>query len=79
MPVIREHVRLHGFPQADRHRHHILDPAPHQDGTVLLRREESDVSHDCATCQAPLLEGCRLDRLPGLVFRCNACGAYSIP
>ncbi len=79
MPLIREHVRLHGFPQADRARHQLLEPSAEQEGTVLLRREESDVAHDCATCQASLLEGCRLDRLPGLVFRCSACGGYSIP
>lgn len=79
MTAIQEHVRLHGFPQADHTRHRIIEPAADQVGSVLLRREESDVSHDCAICQAPLLEGCRLDRLPGLVFHCSTCGGYSIP
>ena len=79
MPEIKQHVRLHDFPQADSQRHTIIAPAADQIGTVLRRREDSDISHDCATCAAPLLEGCRLDRLPGLVFQCSACGGYSIP
>jgi len=79
MPLIREHVRLHAFPQADRARHQLLDPAPDGEGSVLLSREDSDVTHDCATCGAALLEGCRLDRLPGIVFGCRVCGEYSIP
>jgi predicted RNA-binding Zn-ribbon protein involved in translation (DUF1610 family) len=79
VPTIREHVRLQLFPQADRTRHDLLEPDPGQEGTVLLRREQSATSHDCGACGAPLLEGCRLDRLPGKVFRCAACGAYCIP
>jgi hypothetical protein len=79
MPIIREHVRLHAFPQADRARHHLLDPDPDGEGTVLLRRDDSEIAHDCATCGVPLLEGCRLDRLPGVVFGCRACGGYSVP
>lgn len=79
MSVITEHVRLHQFPSADPGRHEIIEPAPGQAGTVLLRREDSAVSHDCGACGAALLEGCRLDRLPGKVFHCRACGAYGIP
>jgi predicted RNA-binding Zn-ribbon protein involved in translation (DUF1610 family) len=79
MPTIAKHVRLHAFPQADPTRHHILGAGPDQGGTLLLQREESEDSHDCSACGAPLLEGCRLDRLPGVVFRCRVCGAYSIP
>lgn len=79
MASIREHVRLHAFPHADPARHHLLDPDPDGAGTVLLRRRDSDVAHECATCGAVLLEGCRLDRLPGVVFGCRACGGYSVP
>ena len=79
MPTITTHVRLHPFPQADPARHTILAPEPAQHGTVLLEREESELAHDCGTCGATLLAGCRLDRLPGVVFRCSACTAYSIP
>ena len=77
--TITEHVRLHLFPQADRQRHDILGPLADQNHTVLLHREDSTVSHDCGACGAPLLEGCRLDRLPGKVFACGACGAFCIP
>jgi hypothetical protein len=56
MPTIAKHVRLHAFPQA----------GPDQGGTLLLLREESEDSHDCSACGALLLEGCRLDRLPGV-------------
>ena len=79
MPTIATHVRLHPFPQADPARHSIMEPGPDQDGTLLLEREESELAHDCNACGASLLAGCRLDRLPGLVFHCRACGAYSIP
>lgn len=79
MPTITTHVRLHAFPQADPARHAILAPGPTQEGTVLLEREESELAHDCSACGATLLVGCRLDRLPGIVFRCRACEAYSIP
>jgi predicted RNA-binding Zn-ribbon protein involved in translation (DUF1610 family) len=77
--TITEHVRLHLFPQADRQRHDILDLPLEQHQTVLLQREDSTVSHDCGACGAPLLQGCRLDRLPGKVFACGACGAFCIP
>lgn len=79
MPTITEHVRLHLFPTADRSRHDIVEAAYAQAGTVLLRRAESTVCHDCGACGAALLEGCRLDRLPGKVFHCPACGAFCIP
>lgn len=79
MPTIAAHVPLHAFPQADPSRHAILAPGADQVGTVLLEREESELAHDCSACGATLLTGCRLDRLPGIVFRCGACQAYSIP
>ena len=76
---IAEHVRLRLFPSADPRRHDIVEPPPGQQGSVLLRRDDSAVSHDCAGCGAALLEGCRLDRVPGKVFHCPACGAFCIP
>ncbi len=79
MPVITEHVALHLFPEADSRRHDIFEPPADQHGTVLLSRNDSAVSHDCGACGVPLLEGCRLDRLPGKVFHCLACGAFCIP
>lgn len=79
MTAITTHVPLHPFPQADPARHAILEPGPDQQGSVLLKREESELAHDCSACGATLLAGCRLDRLPGVVFRCGSCGAYSIP
>jgi predicted RNA-binding Zn-ribbon protein involved in translation (DUF1610 family) len=60
-------------------RHDIVDLVAGQRGTVLLRRADSAVAHDCGACGAALLEGCRLDRLPGKVFHCPACGAFCIP
>lgn len=79
MSLITEHVRLRLFPTADPQKHDIVEPPAGQVGTILLHKNESTVSHDCGACGATLLEGCRLDRLPGKVFHCPACGAYSIP
>lgn len=77
--LMTEHVQLRLFPAADPQRHDIVEPPTGQVGTILLRKEDSTVSHDCGACGAALLEGCRLDRLPGKVFHCSGCGAFNIP
>ena len=47
------------------------------EGTVVFQGYETEIAQCCGRCGAPLIVGMRPNQVSGIVFRCNACGAFN--